>query len=163
MTESQPLKTETPMDISRNPPRRIWWFLLLAVILLAPVTAGGIFWKLSLSPERCYRRGREALLVGDHKAVIRESNRLIKTTDFKPHGHLLAGLLFVDERRLEKAIPELILAAECDAIAIDAMTAAAKCYYLSGRFLFTVGTANAVLEKDPEAIDARRLAGRGLL
>jgi tetratricopeptide (TPR) repeat protein len=96
------------------------------------------------------------LLARDRRTVIRESERLINTPGFEPYGRLLAGLQFARTGRPDKALPELVEAAKGEATAVEAMTVAAECYYAMGRFVEAMETALATLERDSEALDARR-------
>ena len=148
-------KSENPIATELKRRRRFTWLFLVTIIGLPLLIAGGFRWY-SLRPENCYRRGREALLAGDRKTVIRESQRLIRLPGHEHYGRLLAGLLLVYENKLDKALPDLLEASQHEETVVQAMTAAAKCYYLVGRFTDAVGIALVVLSKDPEATDARR-------
>jgi tetratricopeptide (TPR) repeat protein len=107
-------------------------------------------------PRNRYLRGREALAAGDRRTALRESQFLIGTNDFEPHGHLLAGLLLVGGGRPADALEELQHAAWDDETAVEALTAAAECYYALGQSQKVIETARTALSRNENAIEARR-------
>lgn len=140
-------------------PRGATWHKT-AVILVATLggvaaVAGGLTWN-SLRPENCYRRGRRAVEAGDRVIALREIRRLIDSSDFEPQGRLLSGLLLASDGKPTEALQELQYAAAEDVTAVEALTAAARCYYALGQLVSTVETATAALERDAEALEARR-------
>jgi tetratricopeptide (TPR) repeat protein len=153
-TSSHSTESDRPAAESR-PRRARRWIAAVTVLSLAAMIGGGFWWN-SIQPENCFRRGRAALKAGDRRTVIRESLRLKKTPGFEPHGRLLSGLLFVQDGRPAEALPELQLAARVREIEVEALTGAAACYYLLGRFPETINVASAALQQDPGAVDARR-------
>jgi len=135
------------------------WLPALVTAGLAALIAAGWLWN-SLRPEHCYRRGQNALRTGDRQTVIRESQRLLATPGFEARGRLLSGLLSVRDGRPADALPALQVAASDDVTAVEALTAAAGCYYALGEFRAAVNVARTALARDEQALDARRwLAG----
>jgi tetratricopeptide (TPR) repeat protein len=65
-------------------------------------------------------------------------------------------LLLVREGRFANALRELEAAAQNDATAVEAWTAAAASYYALGQFRDAVNVARLALNRDEEALDARR-------
>ncbi|MGE5192859.1 MAG: tetratricopeptide repeat protein [Deltaproteobacteria bacterium] len=141
-----------PVDVRRVPRR---WRAAAAVAGLVVLFLAG-WWWYSLRPENCYRRGRRALVAGDRQTVVRESRRLLATPGFEAHGRLLAGLLLARDERPAEALRELQSAARDEATAVEALTAAAGCFYSLDRYVDAVNVARAALKKDEQALDARR-------
>jgi len=96
------------------------------------------------------------LLAGDAQTVIVEAKRLQENPGFEAQGHLLAGLLFVRAGRLQQALQELLIASRNETTAVEAMTAASECFYRMDRFADAVETSRRALDRDPNALDARR-------
>jgi tetratricopeptide (TPR) repeat protein len=88
--------------------------------------------------------------------VLRESRRLIGTPGYEPQGRLLVGLLFARSGRAVAALQELQHAARSEVTAVEAMTAAAECYYSLGRYVEASDVARTALARDAQALDARR-------
>jgi tetratricopeptide (TPR) repeat protein len=148
--------TDSPLGLlTPHPPRRRSRWLMLLLFVSAAAIGGGFYWN-SLRPQNCYRRGREALRAGDRETAMRESQRLVEIPGFSGQGHLLAGFVLMREGRADKALPELLKAAESEATAVEALTALAECYYISGLFPEATNAAASALKWDPEALDARR-------
>jgi tetratricopeptide (TPR) repeat protein len=157
---TEPPSLAVPARTRRTAQRR--WAWRAALVAGAAALAVGAWRWHALRPENCYRRGRaplargRSLTAGERQTVIRESRRLLAAPGWEPQGHLLAGLLFLSDERLEQALGELTHAAGAAATAAEALTAAAECHYLLGRHLPAIEAARAVLERDPDALDARR-------
>jgi tetratricopeptide (TPR) repeat protein len=129
---------------------------LLAVLVgLAVILALGVSLN-ARRPENCYRRGRRALLAGDRETVLRESRRLLATRGFEPRGRLLAGLLYARSGQADQALWELQSAAEDEALAVEALTAGAECYYNLGKLLEAVDLSKKAILLDDSALDAHR-------
>jgi tetratricopeptide (TPR) repeat protein len=154
-TETESSELEKPTDAFHGHSRRSGWVSTAAIASLPAIVAVGFWWN-SQRPENCYRRGRRALLSGERQTVLRESRRLIRTPGFESRGRLLAGLLYIDDGQPIEALQELKLAARDEALAVEALTAAAECYYVSDRYVEAVEVARAALAKDSAALDARR-------
>src|SRR5262249_12830671 len=125
--------------------RRKAWIVATTVVLIVAAVAG---WQLdSLRPEKCYRRGRLALAAGDIRTATRESRRLIAIPGFEAQGWLLSGLCRIHEGRHADALVELQRAAWDQPTDVDALTAAAACYYALGQYVDAVKLARAALAK----------------
>jgi tetratricopeptide (TPR) repeat protein len=127
-----------------------------AILGLACLIVAGS-WHYSRRPEQRYRRARQALVAGDSRTVNRESQCLLKTSGYEPHGRLLSGLLHARSGEYVKALYELQFAARDDATAVEALTVAAECYFWLGRYVEAIQTARAAIARDPGALEARRL------
>jgi len=136
-------------------PGEIPWKWIATASGLALVIAVAWLWNAQ-RPENCYRRGRRALAAGERQAVIRESRRLLASPGFEAHGRLLAGMLLAREEQPAEALHELQAAAQDEATAVDALTAAAGCLYALGRYADAAGVARDALRRDDSALDARR-------
>lgn len=131
----------------------------VVIILAVTLTLGviGFFgWRLADSPDLSYRRGREALIQGDHVAVEREIDRLYRTAGTRSRGCLLKGLLLSRAGRPAEAIEWLDQAARDESLAVEASTEAARCFYSMGRHLEAIEAAQAALAQNAEYLDARR-------
>ena len=111
------------------------------------------WWWKSSRPENCYRRGRLALATGDRRTALREARQLIGTPGFEPQGRLLSGFAW---RQPAEALQELQIAARAGETAVEALTAAAECYYVLGQYLQTIEVSRSALEQDDVALNARR-------
>ncbi len=152
---SESVNPACPPDLPRAlrpPPRGI---VAATIAGLAIITLIGWWWN-SLRPENCYRRGRLALAAGDRQLVIRESRRLLATPGFEAHGRLLSGMQLVRDERPADALRELQAAAQDEATAVEALTAAAGCFYALGRYVDAVNVARDALAREDTALDARR-------
>jgi tetratricopeptide (TPR) repeat protein len=158
---SESRSSDIPTAVPQAAQRRPGWRAAAAIAALSAVIFVGGWWH-TLRPENCFRRGRRALArgqtmtAGDRQTVIRDSRRLLGTPGYEPHGRLLSGLLFLHERRLLEALNELQHAARDRRTDVAALTAAAECYYLLGKYVQAVDAARAAVERDAEALDARR-------
>jgi tetratricopeptide (TPR) repeat protein len=123
--------------------------------LVCLIVAGS--WHHSRRPEQRYRRARQALEAGDSRTVFRESQCLLKTSGYEPHGRLLCGLLHARSGKYVKALYELQFAARDDTTAVEALTVAAECYLWLGRLVEAIQTARAAIARDAGALEARRL------
>lgn len=128
----------------------------LAAVGALALAAAGVSWWNWHRPEKSFSRGREALRAGDRQQVLREARQLQETPGFEPHGRLLSGLLLLRSGKPAEALTELQQAAQGESTALEAMTAAAECYYQLGQYIEVIDTAHAVLARNAEALDARR-------
>ena len=128
---------------------------LVGLVIAAVLGAGGLWWHLN-RPEACYRRGRQALRAGDRQTVLEEARRLLRSPGFESQGRLLRGLLFAQDGQAVEALQELEPAARNEATAVEALTVAAECCSVLGRYIEAIDTANAALARDADALDARR-------
>lgn len=151
MPESSHLPSTAPRSTSR---RIFGWIALGAVVIGGAVAVW--WWLRETGPEASYIRGRHALIRGDREVVIRESDHLLKTPGYEPQGALLKGLLLVRIQKLGEAIPWLEKASSRESLAVEASTAAARCFYLTGRYLEAIDAAHVALEQDATCLDARR-------
>lgn len=150
-------------EISSSPnipaPRRRgirFWAWLSAFALAVVIIVVVVMFGRPERPERIYARGRAALLAGDRPLVLREAENLIQIPGYEPYGWLLKGLMLTRVGKLDEAIIYLGKAAEHDALALEANTAAAQCFYQSGLYLQAIQVAQLALQLDPAALDARR-------
>jgi tetratricopeptide (TPR) repeat protein len=134
---------------------RFWGGIVGAGIVVAALFIGGWWWQAG-QPEARYRRARQALEAGDQQAVWRESQALLKTAGFEPRGRLVSGLMHARRGRFAPALYELQFAARDEALAVEALTVAAECYYRLGQLSEAVNVARTAIAQDPDAIDARR-------
>jgi tetratricopeptide (TPR) repeat protein len=155
MTESHSRELSGPALIPRTRQSHPKWLFAGTVGGLAAVAVAILWWD-SNRPEKAYQRGRQALQSGDRAASRRESQRLIATPGFESRGRLLSGLLLVREGRALDALPELELAAQSETTFVEALTAAAECYYMLARYAAVVHIARAALARDADALAARR-------
>ena len=88
--------------------------------------------------------------------MLRESRRLIAIPEFETQGRLLFGVFLAHSGQPAEALPQLQRAAQSEATVVEALTAAAECYYTLGRYREAVETARAALIRDDGALDARR-------
>jgi len=131
--------------------------LAVATLAIVAIGVGIAGWQWNANqPRNRYLRGRRALEAGDRRAALRESQHLMTIPGFEPHAHLLAGLLLTYSGRAPEALQELQHAAWNDETAVEALTAAAECYYSLGRFHEVVEASRAALARDEKAIAARR-------
>ena len=155
MTErSATVRVEEPSTVRRLLASRRAWLILTLTIVAGVVLAAT--WPRSNGPESSYRRGRAALIAGDHAGVQRESERLVLTTGFQPHGWLLKGLMLARVGKLDEALAYLRKATEHEALAVEANTIAARCFYQMGRYLDAIDASSLALQRDPACLDARR-------
>jgi tetratricopeptide (TPR) repeat protein len=152
---TQPGSVEQSVPAAGRPVRGRTWLAAIAIAGLAAIVLAG-WWQNFVRPENCYCRGRLALTAGDRQTVIREARRLLGKPGFEAHSRLLSGLLFLRERRHAAALNELQHAARDRRTDVAALTAAAECYYLLGKYVQAVNAARAAVERDAEALDARR-------
>lgn len=144
-----------PMPEPRVKGRKyIGWVVLGAVVVLASF-AGSLWWS-STRPEASYQRGRKALISGDREIVTLESDKLLRIPGYEPQGALLKGLLLARIGKLDEAIPWLGQASDREALAVEASTVAARCFYMSGRYLEAIDAAHSALDQDATCLDARR-------
>ncbi len=155
MTEgSATVRVEETSTVRRRlASRRVW--LILSVMIVAGVVLVAT-WPRSNGPESHYQRGRAALIAGDHAGVQRESERLVLTAGYQPHGWLLRGLMLARVGKLDAALAYLKKATEHEALAVEANTVAARCLYQMGRYLDAIDAASLALQRDPACLDARR-------
>ena len=131
--------------------------LAVAILAIVAIGVGIAGWQWNANqPRNHYLRGRRALAAGDRREALRESQHLMTIAGFEPHGHLLAGLLLTHGGRAMEALQELQHAAWDDETAVEALTAAAECYYALGRFHEVIEASRAALARDEKAITARR-------
>ena len=155
MTEgSATVRVEETSTVRRVLASRRVWLILSAMIVAGVVLAA--MWPRSNGPESSYQRGREALIAGDHTAVQRESERLVLTAGYQPHGWLLKGLMLARVGKLDDAPAYLKKATEHDTLAVEANTVAARCFYQMSRYLEAIDAASLALQRDPACLDARR-------
>jgi tetratricopeptide (TPR) repeat protein len=152
---SEAITAEHPQPSPPSPNRQRGIWRVAVVIALAGLTIAVGWWN-SLRPQNCLRRGRHALEAGNHQAVIRESRRLLETPGFESQGRLLAGLSLMQTGRTAEALTELQHAVSDKSTAVEALTAAAACYYALGRYAETVRLARQALAQDEQSLTARR-------
>jgi tetratricopeptide (TPR) repeat protein len=152
---TEPPSLDPPPEARRDAPRRRPRLVTAVIAAALALIVAGWCWN-SLRPENCYRRGRKALAAGDHQTVIRESRRLLAAPGFASQGRLLRGLLFIREGGLVEALNELQHAARDRETAVEALTSAAECYYLLGQHVQAIERARAAIQRDADALDARR-------
>jgi len=141
---------------SLGPRRRLWRNGWLLFVVGAVATGLVVAWCRPYGPDASYRRGRAALTNGDREAVLVESDRLVRTAGYAPHGWLLKGLLLTRLGKLDEAIVYLQKGAEDRSLVVEANTTAAQCYYQSSLYLQAIHAAQAALEQDETCLDARR-------
>jgi tetratricopeptide (TPR) repeat protein len=130
------------------------WTLVATMILLGAVIVAVIANRYG--PEASYRRGRQALLVGDRDLALRESKRLMDTVGYEAKGHLLQGLLLARSGKQDEALPWLEKASLSKPLTVEAATVAASCLSSMGRYLETIDAAHAALALDDSCLEARR-------
>ena len=126
--------------------------LILAVVLVA----GTVAWRLANTPGRHFERALRALQTNDVRCVTMELRTLRKIDGYEPHASFLSGALLVRSGRYADAIAPLELAAQSESLRTIAGTLEGEAFYRMGRFLDAEGVLGAVLDRAPDAIDARR-------
>jgi tetratricopeptide (TPR) repeat protein len=148
--------SDTPgsSPIPRRPRRA--WRIGVGVTVLVAGAVGWAAWISQTTPAASFRRGRAALISGDRAIVLRESEALVKVRGHEAEGWLLRGLLLVRQGQLDQAIVYLQRAAEDKSVAVEANTAAAQCFYMSGLYLQAIDASQKALAQDSSCLDARR-------
>jgi len=135
---------------------RSWKTLTAIAVLVAVLVVAWRIQQFQRDPHLRFQRGMEAARNGDTETAFRDARFLLKVPEFKSHGHMLRGTLFLAIRRYAAAAVAFRLAAEDPKMKVEAYTRCGEALYRMQRFVDAEGVLLQALELDESYSDARR-------
>jgi tetratricopeptide (TPR) repeat protein len=128
-----------------------------AVLLLALFLGGGRYWYAAhTGPDRHFRAAVQALPQNDLDRIRAAAEAIQGLDEYRPHWHLLSGMILLREGRLIDSIIEFGHSREHPDTKVLAYTLSGEALYKSQQFRDAVKILGMAVQMDPAQADAHR-------